>query len=208
MRPSEQALKRFYTLVVIVPDSQKASPHLISRMKTGQALASYGMPVGEVRASILLATCSMSYLIVYFLAKRLTLMITPRWLNSLCAPIALEDAASVLTALVNRDIKDHEIFEIGSDIIRYRDLLSMCGKTIRGMKNLIIPIPLLAVDLSALWIQFITGVPNRVGVALAEGLKGDMIPSKNRFREVTGRDSIPIQSVLKELAEKMQEKSK
>jgi hypothetical protein len=30
----------------IIPDSRNASPHLLSRMKTGQALASYGMPVG------------------------------------------------------------------------------------------------------------------------------------------------------------------
>ena len=134
-------------------------------------------------------------------------MITPRWLNSLCAPIALEDAASFLAALVPWDIKGHEIFEIGSDIIRYRDLLSLCGKAIRGVKNIIIPVPLLAIYLSALPIQLITGVSNSVGVALAEGLKTDTIPSKNRFREVTGRDPIPLQSVLKQLAEEMRKKS-
>ena len=200
-------IKKILYLGGIVPNSQSASPHLISRMKTGQALASYGMPVGEVRASILLATCSMSYLIVYFLAKRLPVMITPQWLNSFCAPIALEDAASVLAALVTWDIKGHEIFEIGSDIIRYGDLLSLCGKAIRGFKNLIIPVPLFATHLSALWIQLITSVPNSVGIALAEGLKSDTIPSKNRFREVTGRDPIPLQSVLKQLAEEMRKKS-
>jgi uncharacterized protein YbjT (DUF2867 family) len=199
-------IRKIIYLGGIIPDSRYTSPHLLSRMKTGQALASYGIPVGEVRASILLATCSMSYLIVYFLAKRLPVMITPRWLNSLCAPIALEDAASVLAALVTRDIKDHEIFEIGSDVIPYRELLSMCGKAIRGIKNLIIPIPFFAVHLSALWIQLITGVPNSVGVALAEGLKSDTIPSENRFREVTGRYPIPIQSVLKQLAEEMRKK--
>ena len=191
----------------IIPDSRNASPHLLSRMKTGQALASYGIPVGEARASILLATCSMSYLIIYFLAKRLPVMITPKWLNSFCAPIALEDAASVIAALISQDIKGHEIFEIGSEIIRYGDLLSLCGKAIRGVKNLVIPLPFFATHLSALWIQLMTGVPNSVGVALAEGLKSDTIPSKNRFREVTGRDPIPLQSVLKQLAEEMRKKS-
>jgi uncharacterized protein YbjT (DUF2867 family) len=200
-------IKKILYLGGIVPNSQSASPHLISRMKTGEALASYGMPVGEVRASILLATCSMSYLIVYFLAKRLPVMITPQWLNSFCAPSALEDAASVLAALVTWDIKGHDIFEIGSDIIRYGDLLSLCGKAIRGFKNLIIPVPLFTTHLSALWIQLITGVPNSVGIALAEGLKSDTIPSKNRFREVTGRDPIPLQSALKQLAEEMRKKS-
>jgi hypothetical protein len=54
----------------------------------------------------------------------------------------------------------------------------------------------------------ITGIPNSVGEALAEGLKSDSIPSKNRFYEVTGRDPIPVQSVLKQLAEEMRKKSK
>jgi uncharacterized protein YbjT (DUF2867 family) len=201
-------IKKIIYLGGIVPDSRNASPHLISRMKTGQALASQGIPVAEVRASILLATCSVSYLIVYFLAKRLPVMITPRWLNSLCAPIALEDAASFLAALVPRDIKGHEVFEIGSEIVRYRDLISMCGKSIRGVKNIIIPVPLFAVNLSSRWIQLITGIPNSVGEALAEGLKSDTIPSKNRFHEVTGRDPIPLQSILKQLAEEMRKKSK
>jgi uncharacterized protein YbjT (DUF2867 family) len=162
-------IKKILYLGGIVPTGKRVSPHLLSRMKTGQALASYGIPVGEVRASILLATCSASYLIVYSLSKRLPVMITPRWLNSLCAPVALEDAVSVIEKLVQQPITGHEIFEIGSDIVRYRDLLALCGKTIWGIRNFIIPVPLFAVYLSSLWIQLITGVPNSIGMALAEG---------------------------------------
>lgn len=110
-------------------------PHLISRMMTGQAFASFGIPVAEVRASVLLGTCSASYLIVYYLAKRLPLLITPKWLNSLCAPIAIEDAIKVISELVTKEIRGHDIFEIGSDIVCYRDLISHCGKFIRGIKN-------------------------------------------------------------------------
>ena len=201
-------VKKIIYLGGIVPEGKEASPHLTSRMKTGQALASHGIPVAEVRASILLETCSVSYLIVYFLAKRLPVMITPRWLNSLCAPIALTDAASCLAALVQREIRGHEIYEIGSDIVRYRDLLSLCGKAIRGGRNIIIPVPFFPIYFSSLWIQLITGVPNSVGVALAEGLKTNTVPSRNRFREVTGRDPIPVQDVLKRLAQEMQKKSK
>lgn len=202
----EVGVKKIIYLGGIVPKDQQASPHLKSRMQTGLALAAHGIPVAEVRASILLETCSASYLIVYYLAKRLLVMITPQWLNSLCAPIALGDAAACIAALVSRDIKGHEIFEIGSDIVRYRDLLSMCGKSMRGVKNFIIPVPMFAVHLSALWIQLITGIPNSVGAALAEGLKTNTIPSNNRFKEVTGRAPIPLERVLKELAEKMRGK--
>jgi uncharacterized protein YbjT (DUF2867 family) len=196
-------VKKIIYLGGIVPEKQHASPHLTSRMQTGRALASHGIPMAEVRASILLETCSVSYLIVYYLAKRLPVMITPQWLNSLCAPIALEDAASCVTALVRRDIKGHEIFEIGSDVVRYRDLLSLCGKSIRGVKNLIIPVPLFAIHLSALWVELITGVPKSVATALAEGLKTNTVPSKNRFKEVTGREPTPLETILSQLAEKM-----
>ena len=199
-------IKKIVYLGGIVPKDQKASPHLMSRMKTGEALASYGIPVAEVRASILLATCSMSYLIVYNLARRLPVMITPRWLNSLCAPIALEDAVSCLSALVQREIIGHDIFEIGSDVVRYRDLISLCGKSLHGMKNIIIAVPAFAIHLSALWIELMTGVPNSVALALAEGLRTDTVPSKNRFREITGRDPVPLEYVLKQLAEEMKEK--
>jgi uncharacterized protein YbjT (DUF2867 family) len=200
-------IKKILYLGGIIPPGKRVSPHLLSRLNTGQALASYGIPVGEVRASILLATCSASYLIVYYLAKRLPVMITPQWLNSLCAPIALEDAVSVLEKLITRPISRHEIFEIGSDIIRYRDLVALCGKAIRGIKNFIIPVPLFAIYLSALWIQLITGVPNSVGLALAEGLRSNTIPSNNRFREVTGRDPVSLESVLQRLAEDMRKRN-
>jgi uncharacterized protein YbjT (DUF2867 family) len=191
----------------IIPKDGQASPHLASRMKTGEALASFGIPLAEVRASILLDTCSASYLIVYYLSKRLPVMITPQWLNSHCAPIALDDAASFITSLVSRDITGHEVFEIGSDIIRYRDLLSLCGKSVRGIKNFIIPVPMFGVHLSSLWIQLITGIPNSVGAALAEGLKSNTIPAKNRFREIMGRDPAPVQDVLQRLAQEMRNKN-
>jgi uncharacterized protein YbjT (DUF2867 family) len=201
-------IKKIIYLGGIMPKDQKASPHLTSRMKTGEALAFYGLPVAEVRASVLLETCSVSYLIVYYLAKRLPVMITPRWLNSLCAPIALQDAAFCITSLVQREIKGHEIFEIGSDIVRYRDLLSLCGKAIWGFQNLIVPLPLFAIHLSALWVELITGVPNSIASALAQGLRTNTVPANNRFKEVTGRDPIPLETVLSNLAKKMKQKVK
>jgi uncharacterized protein YbjT (DUF2867 family) len=200
-------IKKIIYLGGIVPRNQNVSPHLTSRMKTGEALASHGIPVAEVRASILLETCSMSYLIVYNLARRLPVMVTPRWLNSLCAPIALEDAVSCLSSLVQREIKGHDIFEIGSEIVRYRDLISLCGKSVHGIKTLIVAVPAFAIHLSALWIEFVTGVPKSVALALAEGLRTDTVPSKNRFREITERDPIPLAIILNQLAEKMEAKT-
>lgn len=203
---NKTGVKRIIYMGGIVPADEKASPHLTSRAETGKELASHGIPVAEIRASILLGTCSASYQIVYYLAKRLPLMVTPKWLNSLCAPIALEDAVTFINALLYREIKGHEIFEIGSDIIRYRDLLTLCGKSIHGVRNTIIPVPFFSIKLSSLWIQLITGIPNTVGTAPAEGLRTNTIPTNNRFKEITGKDPIPLETVLSELAKKMAKK--
>ena len=196
-------LKKIIFLGGIIPGGKHVSPHLASRMNTGNALASFGIPTGEVRASLLLGACSVSYVIVYLLAKRLPVLITPKWLNSLCAPIALHDAVDFLKALITHPIKGHEIFEIGSDVIRYRDLIELSGKSIRGMRNIIFTLPFLPIWLSAPWIHIITRVPDTVARALAEGLRNDTIPARNRFKEITGRDPLPIGPVLKQLTDEM-----
>lgn len=196
-------VKKIIYMSGIIPGHEKLSHHLKSRKETGEALAAHGISVGEARASILLGTCSASYRIVYYLAKRLPIMLTPKWLNSLCAPIALDDAVEVLEALIKRDIKGHEIFEIGSDIMRYRDLLSICGKTTHGYANTIFTVPFFAISLSSLWIEFITGVPTSIARALAESLANDSVYSHNRFKEITGHEPKPVKDVLKECAEQM-----
>ncbi|MCF6147115.1 MAG: NAD(P)H-binding protein [Candidatus Kuenenia sp.] len=196
-------IKKIIYMSGIIPRHEKLSHHLKSRMETGEALASHGISVGEVRASILLGTCSASYRMIYYLAKRLPLMITPKWLNSLCAPIALDDAVEALEALINREIEGHEIFEIGSDIMRYCDLLSLCGKSTHGYENAIFTVPFFAISLSSLWIEFITGVPNSIARTLAESLVNDSVYSNNRFKEITGHDPKPVKDVLKECAEQM-----
>lgn len=85
----------------IVPTNQKASHHLTSRMMTGQALSSHGIPLAEIRASILLETCSASYLMVYYLAKRLSLMITPNGLISSVRRLPLRMQPVLLRLLLN-----------------------------------------------------------------------------------------------------------
>jgi len=196
-------VKKIIFLGGIVPEGKQVSQHLASRMKTGKALASYGIPTGEVRASILLGACSVSYVIVYLLAKRLPILITPKWLNSLCAPIALHDAVDFIMALISHPINGHDVFEIGSDVIRYRDLIELSGKSIRGMRNIIITLPFLPIWLSAPWVHIITRVPDTVARALAEGLRNDTIPAINRFREITGRNPIPTEFVIRQLADEM-----
>ncbi len=134
------------------------------------------------------------------------MLVTPRWINSLCAPIALEDAVSFIEALVPYNLSGHEIFEVGSNAVRYQDLITLCSKYMRGYKNIVIPFPFLSIGISSRWLHLLTGVPRNVGMALSEGLKNNTVPQHNRFREIMDREPIPVESTLKKLVEEMREK--
>jgi uncharacterized protein YbjT (DUF2867 family) len=55
------------------------SAHLRSRQETGTLLASTGVPVVELRASIVLGSGSLSYELLRALVERPPIMICPRW---------------------------------------------------------------------------------------------------------------------------------
>ena len=198
-------VKKIIYLGGIIPKGEELSAHLASREETGRALAGCGLPVFEVRASIILGRCSVSYQIAYCLAKKHPLIVGPRSLNSYCAPIALDDVAEMLEALIMRfAIKRHEIFEIGSENIRYRDLIALCGEAVRGRKNRIIPVPYCPIFIFARYIQLISGVNRRVAASLIQSMKDDTVPGVNRFSEVTGRAPRRLDATLKELAKEME----
>jgi uncharacterized protein YbjT (DUF2867 family) len=196
----EARVKKIIYLGGIIPPGQRLSPHLLSREETGKALASTGLPVGELRASIILGRGSVSTRILCSLAGRLPLIVAPRWINSYCSPIGLDDVVEALVGLLKRDWDGHEIFEVGSDILRYQDLLALCGEILTGRRNKIITLPFLGAGLTARGAARIAAVPPPLTAALVGSLKNDTVYQQNRFRELTGRDPAPVKEVLVKLA--------
>ena len=183
----------------IIPKGQAASAHLQSRTETGLALAMNGLPVAEVRASIILGECSVSYKMVWSLARRYPIIFAPRAINSLCSPIALDDAIDFLAALIGREIKGHEIFEIGAEILSYKELISRCGQAISGRRKIIVPVPFLPIRAFSWIFGLSSKIDGRLAMTLAESLKNNSNFTNNRFKEVLGREPRPIDDALKSL---------
>jgi uncharacterized protein YbjT (DUF2867 family) len=72
------------------------SPHMRSRIETGNILRASGIPVIEFRASIVIGSGSASFELIRALVERLPVMITPRWVNTPAQPIAIEDVVDYL----------------------------------------------------------------------------------------------------------------
>ncbi|HKX11935.1 MAG TPA: NAD(P)H-binding protein, partial [bacterium] len=84
-------VKRIIYLGGLGIDETKLSAHLASRHEVGDLLRGSGIPVTEFRAAIIVGSGSISFEMIRYLAERLPIMICPRWVKSLCQPIAIRD---------------------------------------------------------------------------------------------------------------------
>jgi uncharacterized protein YbjT (DUF2867 family) len=147
------------------------STHLRSRHETGDALRASGVPVTELRASIILGSGSLSFELIRALVERLPVMICPRWVRTPAQPIAIEDVLAYLLAALALPPGLDDIYEIGgADRVSYADIMREYARQ-RGLRRLMIPVPLLTPRLSSLWLGLTTPVYARVGRKLIESVE-------------------------------------
>ena len=167
-----------------VPDS--LSTHLKSRLETGQALREAGVPVVEFRASVVVGAGSLSFEMIRALVERLPVMICPRWVDTRTQPIAIDDVLAYLRAALDLPDGRERVFEIGGPEVSYGDMMREYAR-LRGLKRLLIRVPVLTPRLSGLWLGLVTPAQARIGRELVEGLR-----SPTLVRSAAARETFPI----------------
>jgi uncharacterized protein YbjT (DUF2867 family) len=149
----------------------RLSPHLQSRQEVGEILRASGVPTVEFRASIVIGSGSLSFEMIRALVERLPIMITPRWVSVQAQPIAITDLVQYLIAALDLAVEGHAVFEIGgADRMSYRDIMREYARQ-RGLRRLMVPVPVLTPRLSSLWLSLVTPLYARVGRQLIESLR-------------------------------------
>jgi uncharacterized protein YbjT (DUF2867 family) len=147
------------------------SPHLRSRREVGRVLRESGVPVIEFRASIVIGSGSLSFEMIRALTERLPVMIAPRWVATPAQPIAIEDVIAYLIEALNLQPGQSRIFEIGgADQASYGEIIQEYARQ-RGLRRVIIPVPVLTPRLSSLWLGLVTPIYTRIGRKLIESLR-------------------------------------
>jgi uncharacterized protein YbjT (DUF2867 family) len=160
------------------------SPHLASRHEVGRILRESGVTTIELRASIILGSGSLSFEMVRALVERLPVLVTPRWVRQLTQPIAIEDVIDYLAASPDAPANGSEVVEIGGpDRVSYLDLIREHARQ-RGLRRLIIRVPVLTPWLSSLWLGLVTPVYARVGRKLIDSLRNETVVTSARAREL------------------------
>lgn len=147
------------------------SAHLRSRQEVGRILRESGVPVIEFRASIVIGSGSLSFEMIRALTERLPVMIAPRWVATPAQPIAIEDLIAYLVEALELPAGQSQIFEIGgAEQASYGEIMQEYARQ-RGLRRLIIPVPVLTPRLSSLWLGFVTPLYARIGRKLIESLR-------------------------------------
>ncbi len=147
------------------------SPHLRSRQEVGGLLRESGVPVLELRASIVLGSGSLSFEMIRALVERLPIMVTPRWVEVEAQPIAIDDLLEYLVEALDAPLAASRVFEIGgADRVSYGDLMREYARQ-RGLRRAMIRVPVLTPRLSSLWLGLVTPLYARVGRELIESIR-------------------------------------
>ena len=168
-------VRRIIYLGGLADDGHSLSSHLKSRMETGEALRDSGVPVVEFRASIVIGAGSLSFEMIRALVERLPAMICPRWVDTRTQPIAIDDVLAYLRAALDLPEGREGVFEIGGpEVVSYGNMMREYAK-LRGLRRVLLPVPVLTPRLSGLWLGLVTPAQARVGRALVEGLRNSTV---------------------------------
>ena len=166
-------VKQVIFLGALQPEGE-SSPHLIARKLTGELLRQSGIPVTELRASIIVGPGSAAFEIMRDMVYNLPILTPPRWVRSKSSPVALDNLLTYLTELLQHPAQESRIFDVaGPEYISYQTLFERFI-AISGKKRWLIPIPLPTRFISVWFISMITSVPTTIASALIQGLNHNL----------------------------------
>jgi len=166
------------------------SEHLESRHRTAGALAGSGVPLSYLRAAAVIGGGSESFRVVYYLVKRLPMMITPRWTETRTQPIAIADVIAYLVAAGDLpEALGREIEIGGPQVTTYGGMMDAMAQAFGRRPRPRLPVPVLTPRLSSLWVGLVTPVDVGVARPLIEGLSVETV-----VRDRSGMDLFDVET--------------
>jgi hypothetical protein len=110
------------------------------------------------------------------LVDRLPVMLTPRWVDNLTQPVAVEDVLDYLTSALDVTLSERcAVYEIGgTDRVSYGGMMRAYARS-QGLRRIVVRVPLLTPRLSAAWLALVTPLYYGVGRHLLEGVRNETV---------------------------------
>jgi uncharacterized protein YbjT (DUF2867 family) len=194
----EAGMERIIYLGGLGEDTDTLSKHLKSRMEVARILQSGRVPTTFLRAAMILGSGSASFEILRYLAERLPVMITPRWVSNPVQPIAIRNVLNYLQGCLENEKTTGGTFDIGGpDVLTYRQLLEIYAEEAGLARRWIIPVPVLTPRLSSFWIHLVTPVPSYIARPLTEGLRNPVVCREERIRTLIPQELMSCRQTIR-----------
>ncbi len=174
-------------------DREELSEHLQSRREVERILDEGDPALTTLRAAIIIGAGSASFEVVHGLASRLPVMTTPKWVDTLCQPIGIDDVVAYLAGALDVPETADGTFEIGGpEVLTYAEILRRTRRQL-GHGLWIIRVPVLSPELSAKWLRLVTDVNPYLARSLVEGLRNTVIVEDDRIRDLLPIEQTPFE---------------
>ena len=178
-------------------NEEKLSKHLQSRKNVEEALQSSNYGLTSLRAGIIVGSGSTSFEIIRDIVEKLPIMITPKWLNTKCQPIAIRNVIQYLNGVLGKEFTYNQHYDIaGTDVLTYKQMLLQYAE-IRGLKRTIFIVPVMTPKLSSYWLYFVTSTSYFLAQNLVDSMKIDVVATKNDLAEKLGIHLFSYQEAIK-----------
>ena len=190
---SNADIERVVYLGGLGEDREDLSEHLRSRREVEQILDDGDYALTALRAAIVIGAGSASFEVIRGLAGRLPVMVTPKWVDTLCQPIAIDDVIGYLSGVLDVPETAGETYEIGGpEVLTYAEILRLTRRQFgHGLR--IVRVPVLSPGLSARWLRLVTDVNPYLARSLVEGLRNTVIVEDDRIRELVPVEPTPFE---------------
>lgn len=179
-----------------IVNDESLSKHLSSRKKVEDVLNNGNFAMTTLRAGIIVGSGSASFEIIRDLVNKLPIMITPKWLNTKCQPIAIPDVLDFLSKSLLNPVTYNKSFDIGgTDILTYKEMLMGFAKA-KKLKRWIYTIPLMTPKLSSYWLYFVTSTSYKLASALVSSMKVEVVCRDNKINNLLGVKPMSYEQAL------------
>lgn len=161
-------------------EGSAASDHLSSRGEVGRLLRE-ALPTTEFRAGPVIGAGSASFEMVRHLTDRLPIMVAPRWISNRIQCIGIGDVLKYMIAAIEHGPAG--VVEIGADELTFKEMMLQYA-SVRGVRRVIIPVPVLTPGLAAEWIQFVTPISRNMAVPIVKGMISALLADTTKAREL------------------------
>lgn len=154
-----------------IVNEDELSDHLSSRFAVEKILRDGPVQATVLRAGIIVGSGSASFEIIRDLVEKLPVMVAPKWLHTLCQPIAIRNVVQFLSGVMLQEETYNRDFDIGGpEVLSYRQMLLQFAQ-VRRLRRFIFIVPVMTPRLSSYWLYFITSISYPLAVNLVDSMK-------------------------------------